>query len=434
MLEQRFRLKENGTTVRTEVIAGLVTFMTMSYIIFVNPSILEAAGVPKGPAIVATALAAAATTLFMGLTTNYPFALASGMGLNAFLAFGVVLGLGVSWQTAMGIIFVEGLIVTLLVLTRVREQVMDAIPLSLKRAIGVAIGLFIAFIGLQLGGIVIQGPPATLVTFGTVSDPKVWVTAFGLFLTAFLMVRKVHGAILIGILGATAFAIPLGQASLPATLVQFPGAGAFATFFQLDVVGALQIGLWATIFAFLMTDFFDTMGTVVALGGQAGFLSPDGRLPRLRKVLLADSLAAVTGGLFGVSSVTTYIESAAGIAAGGRTGLTSVVVAVLFVLAVFFAPLIGIVPGAATAPALIIVGYFMMTVVKDIPWDDVGEALPAFVLLLTIPLTFSIARGIGYGFITYTLVKALGGRPRDVHPFMWIVSALFLLSFFVAAK
>jgi len=301
----------------------------------------------------------------------------------------------------------------------------------LKRAIGAGIGLFIAFIGLQLGGIVVQGPPETLVTFGTFTEPPVWVAVFGLLLTAFLLARRVQGAILIGILASAALAVPLGVARLPEGLLRLPHVGDLVTIGQFDLIGALAPFLWASIFAFLITDFFDTMGTVVAIGGEAGFLDERGRLPRLKNVLFADSMGAIIGGAFGVSSVTTYIESAAGVAEGGRTGLTSVVVAVMFLLAVFFVPVVGIVPAAATAPALIVVGFLMMTVAREIPWNEVDEALPAFLTLVTIPLTFSIARGIGYGFVSYVLIKLFTGKGREVHPFMWLVAAGFLVSFFL---
>lgn len=428
-LEQRFKVRERGSTVATEIVAGLTTFMTMAYILFVNPSILGAAGMPQEAVAVATALAAGITTLAMGLFANYPFALASGMGLNAALAFGLVLGQGVSWQTAMGVIFVEGAIVTLFVLSNVREAVMNAIPIELKRAIGAGIGLFIAFIGLSQSGVVVASE-ATLVTFGHFADPKVLLTFGGILVTAALLSLRVRGAILGGIILTALAGIPLGITRLPERFVALPGPGSFDTLFRLDIAGALQVGLLSSIFAFLMTDFFDTMGTVVAVAGEAGLLDREGRLPGVKRVLLVDSLAAVVGGLFGASSVTTYVESAAGVGEGGRTGLTSVVVALLFFASVLFTPLLVIVPPQATAAALIVVGFLMLsTVVKEIRFDNYTEAFPAFVTLLTIPLTFSIARGIGYGFVTYVAVKLLTGRARDVHWLMWVISGLFVLSF-----
>ncbi len=427
MLERLFHLKANKTTVRTEVIAGLTTFMTMAYIIFANPDILSAAGVPKDAAIVATCLAAAVSTLFMGLYTNYPFALAAGMGLNAFLAFGIV-GETVTVATAMGIVVIEGALVTLLVLTNLREAVMNAIPLTMKRAIGVGIGLFITLIGLINAGFVV-GNPATLVSYGDVRSPKLWVAIFGLLVTAILMARKVKGSMLIGIIASTVFAIAIGVAKLPSDIISMPTASSFATIGAFDLKALTNIGLWTVIFSFLITDFFDTMGTVVAIGGEGGFLDEKGQLPRLKKVLFADSIAAMIGGLFGISSNTTYVEGASGVAEGGRTGLTSVVVALCFAVAIFFVPLIGIVPSQAVAPALIIVGFLMMSVVKELPFDDIEEGFPAFVTLATIPFTYSIARGIGYGLISYMVIKLFSGKAKDIHPLMYLVSAAFIASF-----
>jgi AGZA family xanthine/uracil permease-like MFS transporter len=430
MLERLFHLKQRRTDVKTEVIAGTATFMTMAYIIFVNPMILKDAGVPQAGAIVATALGAGFLTLAMGLVTNYPFALASGMGLNAFLTYSVVIGLKLSWQEAMGMVVIEGVVITLLVLTRSREAIMRAIPTALKRAIGVGIGLFIAFIGLQNAGLVIKSP-ATLVTFGSLTSPAVLVALFGLIVTAILMAHRIKGSILLGISLATVLAVILKVANLPPSIISAPTAESLGTFFQFNLNALYAPALWAVIFSFLITDFFDTMGTVVAIGGQAGFIDEKGNIPGLRNILLVDSLAAVTGGLLGASSITTYVESAAGVSEGGRTGLTSVVTAILFFLAIFFAPLIGIVPAAAVAPALIVVGFLMMMVVKDIAFDNFAEAFPAFLTIITIPLTFSIARGIGYGFVSYVLIKLFTGGSKDVHWLMWIVAALFGVSFLI---
>ncbi|BDG61290.1 NCS2 family permease [Caldinitratiruptor microaerophilus] len=442
-LDRWFRLREAGTDVRTEVIAGIVTFMTMAYIIFVNPDILGAAGVPRQAAAVATALGAGVMTILMGLASNYPLALASGMGLNAVLAFGVVLGAGYTWQQAMGIVFWEGLLVTLLVLTGARESVMNAIPANLKRAIGVGIGLFIAFIGLKNAGIIthtatiVPGPGGqpvisnpTYVALGNLREPAALLALFGLALTLLLVVRRVRGALLLGILGTTLVAFFTGQARLPETWLSLPTAESLATIGRLDFSVVLNLSAWSFIFAFLMTDFFDTMGTVVAVGGEAGYLRPDGTVPRLRNVLLVDSLAAVTGGFLGCSSITTYIESASGVGEGGRTGLTSVVTGLLFLLAIFFAPVVGIVPSAATAPALIIVGFLMMSVVREIEFGNPEDGIPAFLTLLGMPLTFNISHGIGLGFVSYVLLKLFRGRARDVHPLLWVVSALFTVELF----
>lgn len=425
MLERIFRLKENHTDVRTEIIAGLTTFMTMSYIIFVNPAILKDAGLPFPATMAMTAIAAAAATILMGLYTNYPFAMASGMGLNAVVTYGLVVGMKLPWQVAMGMVFIEGVVITVLVLTNIREAVMNAIPLSLKRAIGVGIGLFIAFIGLKNGGFVVSDP-VTSVKLGNFHQPGVIVATIGLVITAFLVARKVKGGILLGILATTVIALFAGVTSLPEQWLT--ASVDWSTFGKLDIAGALKLSLVPTIFALLITDFFDTMGTVVAVGGEAGFLK-NGTLPRLKNVLLADSIGAVIGGLSSASSVTTYIESASGVAEGGRTGLTSVVVGILFLLSLPFAPIAGIVPAAATAPALIVVGFLMMTVIKEIPFDRVDEALPAFLTLIGIPLTYNISYGIGFGFVSYVLIKVLQGRLKEVHPLMYIVSLLFAINF-----
>ena len=431
MIRRFFRFDELKTTPGTEVIAGMVTFMTMAYIIFVNPHIISAAGVPRDAAIITTCLAAGFATLLMGLFTNYPFALAPGMGLNAFLAFSVVVGMNVPWQVAMGIVFLEGLIILLLVLTNFREMVMDAISINLKRAIGVGIGLFIAFIGLQSSGMVVKSQ-ATLVTFGSFTKPVV-VSAIGLVITAILMSKKIRGAILIGIFSTTIVAIFTGLAKMPESLIAIPHASQFITigaaFDPQYFTQIFSLSLITVIFTFLLTDFFDTLGTVVAIGGEAGFLDSEGKVPRIKGVLVVDSLAAMMGGAFGCSYVTTYVESAAGVGEGGRTGLTAIVTGILFFLAIFFWPVVSIVPAAATAPALIVVGFLMMMVVKDIAWNEFTEAFPAFLTILTIPLTYSISKGIGYGFISYVIIKAFSGKFRDVHPLMYFVALLFALDF-----
>lgn len=437
-----FKLSAYGTDVRTEIIAGLATFMTMSYIIFVNPAILVEAGIPFAPAVAATALCAGLATLIMGLYSNYPFALAAGMGLNAALVFGLVKGAGVSWQVAMGVIFIEGVLVLLFVLTGLREAVFGAIPTNLKRAIGVGIGLFIATIGMN-GANFFVANPATVVGFNAnlVRDPVSVVAAVGLVITAILVARRTKGAILMGILISTGVAIIvdvtgfLGGGVLAKNALQNAGQivamPQFDTVFQLDVLGALKLGLAGWVFAFLITDFFDTMGTVVAIGGEANYLDKNGRLPRLKNVLLADSLGAILGGLFGTSSNTTYIESASGVGEGGRTGLTAVVVAICFFLAIFFSPVIGLVPEAATAPALIVVGFLMATTLKEMDWNNWDEMIPGFLIMITIPLTYNIAYGIGFGFILYCLIKLARGKAGEVHPLLYGVAAAFLVSFFL---
>ena len=458
MLERLFRLAENRTDARTEVLAGLSTFLTMAYIAFVNPAILSAAGIPFAGAMTATCLAAAISTLVMALATNYPIALAPGMGLNAFLAFGIVLGMGLPWQVGMAMIFVEGVIILLLVLTGLREAVMHAIPLTLKRAIGAGIGIFIALIGLNEGGI-IRPAPVTLMGAGDFTQPHVLLALFGIVAIAVLLSWRVRGGLLLGLLATAALAWAAGLSQWPGRLVQPLDLSTVGAILGADANGpylaqALRLGLWTTIFAFMMTDFFDTMGTVIAVGEQAGF-AKDGQLPRLRRVLVADSLAASIGGFFGASSATCYIESASGVAAGGRTGLTTAVTAGCFLLAAFFAPLAGMVGGGCaipnaeqyaqfagfgvpggshyvhpvTAGALVVVGFLMMQVVRDIPFTDFEEDFPAFLVIIGIPLTYSISSGIGLGFIAHVVIKAVRGRARDVHPLLWLIAAAFAANF-----
>lgn len=415
-----------------EILAGMVTFMAMAYIIFVNPKILAAAmGDELFPALVlATCLGAGILSILMGLVSNYPLALASGMGLNAFLAYGVIMGMKVPWQTAMGIVFVEGVIITILVLTNVRKQVMDAIPMDLKRAIGVGIGLLITVIGLENAKLIVSSP-ATLITFGKIG-PENLIALAGILLSAWLMAKKIKGAFLLGIIFCTVMAVLAGLVALPKVWVAGIRPEYFKTIFALDIVGALRLGLLTTIFAFLITDFFDTMGTVVAVGEQGGFMDKDGQVPRLKNILLVDSLGAVGGGLFGCSSVTTYVESAAGVAEGGRTGLTSVVTGFLFLLAVFFTPVVAIVPAYATAPALILVGFLLIAGVRSIAWDDISTALPVFLTITMIPFTFSISKGIGYGFISFVLLKLLTGKWREIHPLLALVAMLFTIDFYIS--
>jgi AGZA family xanthine/uracil permease-like MFS transporter len=427
-----FKLKERQTSVGREIVAGVVTFMAMAYIIFVNPKILAAAmGEELLPALVlATCLGAGVLSILMGLFSNYPLAMASGMGLNAFLTYGVVLGLKVPWPTAMGIVFIEGAIITILVLTNVRKQVMNAIPLDLKRAIGVGIGLLITLVGLENARLVVTSP-ATLVTFGKMGTESLIALA-GVLLCAWMMARKVKGAFLLGIIFCTMLAILAGLVPLPVKWMGGIRSEYFKTMFALDIAGALRLGLLTTVFAFMISDFFDTMGTVVAVGEQAGFMDREGKIPRLKNVLLIDSLGAVGGGLLGCSSVTTYVESAAGVAEGGRTGLTSVICGSLFLLAVFFTPVVAIVPAYATAPALILVGFLLISGVRSIAWDEITTSLPAFLTITMIPFTFSIAKGIGYGVISFVLLKLLTGKWREIHPLLALVALLFAIDFYLS--
>ena len=425
MLSRFFNLEEHNTSIRTEVISGATTFVTMAYIIFANPAILSGAGIPAPMAIAATCIGAAVPTIAMGTITNYPFALAAGMGLNSAIV-GLAITRGISWQAAMGIIVVEGLLITLLVIAGLREAVMRAIPLNLKRAIGAGIGLFIALIGMEHAGWIVHPEQGPILTYGSFHDKAALIAAVGLIITAILMAWRVKGALLLGIFATTVIAFLFGEAKGPEALVSLPD---FSAFGQADVIGVLRLGFVAAIFSFLMVDFFDTMGTVIGVGEQAGFVDENGQLPRIRNVLLIDSLAAAWGGFCGGSSTTSYIESAAGVSEGGRTGLTSVVVGVLFLLALFFSPIVGIVPGFATAPVLVIVGFLMLSVVREIPFDNLEEAFPAFLTLLAMPLTYSISHGIGYGFIAYVFIKLFRGKIKQIHPLMALIAVLFAVTF-----
>lgn len=421
-----FRLDEHRTTVRTEVQAGLTTFMTMAYIVVVNPAILSAAGVPFEGALFATCIGAATGTLLMGLLANYPFALAPGMGLNAYFTYTVVLGMGVPWQTALGAVFLSGVAFLLLTAGRVRALVVDAIPRSIKTAVAGGIGLFIAFLGLRNAGIVVANE-ATFVTLGTLAAPGPLLSLAGLALTVGLMARGHRGAIIWGILGVTAAAMALGISPLPEAILSVPDAS--ATFLALDIPGALRLGFLEVVFAFLFVDLFDSVGTFTGLAEEGGFMTKEGKIPRVNRALSADAVATVVGSMLGTSTVTTYVESAAGIGEGGRTGLVAVVVAGLFILAVFTAPIAGAIPGIATAPALIVVGALMMRAVRNVPWADPTESVPAFVTLTAMPLTFSIANGIALGFISYALVKVLAGRAREVDPLVYVLAGLFLVRY-----
>ena len=444
-----FRFSERGTNFRVEVVAGLTTFMTMAYIVFVNPAILgtEGTGLSVPGVFFATCIAAAAASIAMGIFANFPVALASGLGLNAVVAFTLILGQQLPWQTAMATIVIEGVLVTLLVLTNLREIILNAIPLSLKFAIAVGIGLFIAFIGLKNAGIVVADP-VTYLKLGDFTQGPVLLAAFGLVLTLALVARGFRGGLLVGILITGVVGMIFGLTPLPSSVASLDfdtstiGGGILA------IPEALQLSLVPTIFALFMTDFFDTMGTVIAVGQEAKLLDEEGRLPDAKRILLVDSLAAVGGGAAGASSVTSYIESGSGVAEGGRTGLTSVVVGIFFLLALPFSPLISVIGGSVpipgpegqellvspvTAPALIVVGFLMMTAVRFIPWEQVDEAIPAFLTILTLPLTFNISYGIGFGFISYVLIKLARGKPSEVHPLLYSVAILFALVFVVPA-
>lgn len=420
-----FDFQGRGTTFATELRGAVATFLTMAYILFANSQILSAAGVPRESAVACTAAAAGICCILMGVTSNFPIALASGMGLNAVVAFQIAPAAG-SWQTAMGLVVLDGIVVLLLVLTGLREAVMDAIPHDLRRAIGAGIGLFIAFIGLVNAGLVVAGQPgAPPVTHGSLSNPAAALALAGLALTAFLVSRRVTGGILLGIVATTVVGLFCGVTKLPGAF----HPPSFEAAFQADIRGALQVRLLPLLFAVMMVDFFDTLGTATAIAEQAGLHDQRGRIPGLRSLLVVDSLSAAIGGLFGVSSVTCYIESAAGIAEGARTGLHSVLVGLMFLAAIFVAPIAGIVPAAATAPALILIGFLMITQIARIHFEELETAIPAFITLITLPLTYSIAHGVGYGFIAYVAIKVLAGKLGEVRPLMCVVALAFLAYF-----
>lgn len=426
MLETYFKLTENGTNVRTELIAGLTTFLTMAYIAFVNPSILSATGMDTGAVFVATCVAAAIGSLIMGLWANYPIALAPGMGLNAFFAFGVVLGMGHSWETALGAVFIAGVLFFLLSVFKVREWIINAIPHGLKLAIAAGIGLFLAIIGLKNAGIVIDHP-ATLVGLGDMGSATVLLAVGGFMVMGALDSRKVPGAIIIAILLTTAVGVAAGVSPFGGVVSMPPSV--MPTLFAMDIAGALDGALLSVIFAFLFVDLFDTAGTLISVAHRGGMLDADGKLPRLGKALMSDSIATVAGAAMGTSTTTSYIESVAGVKAGGRTGLTAVTVAALFMLTLFFAPLAGTVPAYATAPALMLVACVMVRGLTEVDWDDITEYAPAVVTAIGMPLTFSIADGIGFGFITYASLKILSGRFADAPPAVIILAALFVVKF-----
>lgn len=430
-----FKLKENKTNVKTEIFAGVATFLTMAYIVFVNPSILVEAvkvtpGTPLyqqffGAFMVATILSSATATLIMAFFANYPFALAPGMGLNAYFTYTVCLGMGIDWRVALAAIFIEGLIFIVLTLTGFRKFVVKVIPDSIKIAIGAGIGFFIAFIGLKGAGIVASSP-ATFVTLGDLRNPGVLVSVVGLLTIAVLHAKRIPGAVMIGILVSTLFgAIPgIGVTKYQGIVGPVPDIS--PTFMKMDFSGLLSLDFWIVVLTFFFVDFFDTLGTLTGLAQSAGFMK-NGDFPRASRAYMADAIGTSVGAVFGTSTVTTYIESGAGIAEGGRTGLTALVTALLMLAMLFFSPLAMTVPAYATAPALIFVGTLMISHLGKIKWDDITEALPAFLTVISMPLTYSIANGIAVGVASHTLIKTLSGRAKEVHWFSWVLAAIFVL-------
>ena len=425
VLERLFKLSENKTTFRTEVLAGITTFLAMSYIIIVNPMILSATGMDHGAVFVATCLAAAIGCVVMGIIANYPIALAPGMGLNAYFTYSVCLGMGVPWQTALAAVFVSGLVLIAISMFKIREAIVNAIPMSLKFAIGGGIGLFLALVALKNAGIIVDNP-ATLVGLGDLKQPSVLLALLGFLLIVVMHHFKVRGAIVISILAITGIATVLGYNEFKGVVGEIPSLA--PTLMQMNFEGLFTASLIGVIFVFFLVDLFDSTGTLVGVSHRAGLLK-DGKLPRLKKALFADSSAIVAGAALGTSSTTPYIESSAGVAAGGRTGLTAVVVGILFILCLFLAPLAQSVPGFATAPALLFVGVLMIQGITNIDWEDITEAVPAFLTIIFMPFSYSIADGIAMGFISYALIKLFTGKAKTVPYMVWIVAALWVLKF-----
>jgi AGZA family xanthine/uracil permease-like MFS transporter len=431
LLERFFQLTENETTVRRELLAGVTTFTTMAYIVVVNPRILSETGMPVEGVLFATCISAAVATLIMGLWANYPIALAPGMSLNAYFTYTIVIGRGVPWQTALGAVFLSGLLFLILTLTSLREHIVNGIPDCLKHGTAAGIGLFIAFVGMRNAKLIVANP-ATFVSLGKISDPAVLLAAAGVVLIGTLMVRRVGGAILIGIVVITLAGIPFGQSHWPEHFLSWPDPS--GTLFKLDLRSATKIGLGELIFVFFFVDLFDNVGTLVGVCEQGGFLR-EGKLPRASRALLSDAIGTLFGAVTGTSTVTSYIESASGVAAGARTGLGNIVIAALFLCAMFCAPLVAAIPAYATAPALIFVGALMCGVIGKVKWDDLSEALPGFLTLVVTPLTFSIATGLSMGVLSYTLVKLGSGRHRQISPLIWVLTGLFLLRYiFLSAE
>ena len=426
MFEKLFKLAEHGTTVKREILAGFTTFLTMGYIIFVNPSMLAMTGMDQGAVFVATCLAAAIGCLVMGLYANYPLALAPGMGLNAFFTFTVVMELGYTWNVALGGVFISGVIFTALSIFKVREWIINSIPHALRFGIAAGIGMFLALIALKNSGIIVASP-ATLVTLGDITSFGPLMAVLGLFLIVGLVSLNVQGAVMIAILVITVLGLIFGDVAYNGLMSMPPSLA--PTFAQLDIAGAFEVGMISVIFAFLFVDLFDTSGTLIAVAQRGNLLDENGNLPRLKKALLADSTATIAGSFLGTSTTTSYVESTAGVAAGGRTGLTAVTVAALFIIALFFSPLAGMVPAYATAGALFFVGVLMVAGLVHVKWDDLMDAVPVVVILVTMPLTFSIAEGIAFGFISYAAVRVFSGRFSEISPSVWFLSLLFVAKF-----
>lgn len=429
--ERLFKITERGSSMRTEIIAGLTTFVAMAYIIFVNPSILEAAHMPREAAVAATIYTAAICSIAMGLFANLPLAMAPGMGINAFFSFYVCGTLGLSWQTALGAVFISGIVFLILSVTHIRQLIIDTIPMDLKNAIGVGIGLFIAFVGLQGAGIV-RTDTATMISLGHVTDPKVLLALFGLILIGVLLALRISAAILLGILAIAIIGMICGISPGPtsvSSVMSFDFPSIKDTFMQMDLMGAIHYGLISVIFTFTVVELFDNLGTLIGVTKAAGLIDEKGNITNVNRALITDSCGTLLSAVVGTCTVTSYVESTAGVNAGGRTGLTAVVVGICFILSLVFAPLAGLIPSYATAPALIVVGAMMLRNVKYIDFDDFTNCIPAFLTIIMMPLTYSIASGFGFGFASYCLLKTFSGRFKEVSPLMWIITIVFCISF-----
>ena len=423
-MEKFFKLSHYHTTAKQEIIAGITTFLTMAYIVFVNPVMLSATGMEKGALITATCLSAAIGTGLTGLWVNAPFAMAPGMGLNAFFTYTVVLGQGATWQEALGVVFLSGIVFVILTVTGVRKALIEAIPVEMRLAVGAGIGLFIAFLGMQTMGLIVANP-ATLVGLGQFTKPVI-LGVIGFTVMAFLEVKRMKGGILLGIVVTTILGIIMGEISIPDAVVSMPPS-IMPVAFKLDIIGALRPALFGSIFSFVFVDLFDSLGTLLACANEAGLIDENGKVEKIDKILEVDAASTIIGSVLGTSTVTTFVESASGIAAGGRTGLTSVTTSILFILTLFFSPIIGVVPGFATAPALIIVGVFMFKNLLDINLRDLETAIPCFLTIIMMPLSYSISIGIAFGFISYVAIKIFVGKAGTVKPILWAVAAFSFL-------
>ena len=429
-IERYFKIREKGTSVRTEILAGLTTFIALAYIIFVNPNILAEAGIPKEAAIASTIWIAALSTMVMGVVANYPVALAPGMGLNAFFAYYVCGTLGLHWTVALGAVFFSGVLFLILTVSHIRQAIINAVPQNLRVAIGVGIGLFIAFIGLKGTGLIIPDK-ATFIGLGHVTNPTTMLSLFGLVLTGALMARNIQGSILIGIVVTTLLSMVLGYSPVPhgiGDIISTSKPHMGETFGQLDIMGAWNYGIVSIIFTFTVVELFDNMGTLIGLTSKAKLVKPNGEIENLDRALTTDAVGTIFSSIFGTSTVTSYIESAAGIAAGGKTGLTAVTVSICFLIALLFAPLVGLVPGFATAPPLILVGALMMADVGKINFQDFSDGLPAFLTIIMMPLTGSIANGFAFGFVSFAFMKTAVGKYKEVSWIMWLVSIAFVIN------